>query len=188
MTTLPLTRRSSGETEEAATVYIVGPDTLTTIDSAHQMVHEGWMFEADYFDASVADAAAITMMVRANGTSPHIRFQASAGGDAHIQVIEAPTISDVGALISPVNRNRTSTRTALTVVSSGAAYTGGLTILQGFMPGGTAGRAVGSSMGTFAEELILKPATDYIVTLTNISGQARAMCINLAFYEKFGGA
>ncbi|WP_250944638.1 hypothetical protein [Clostridium felsineum] len=85
------------------------------------------------------------------------------------QLIEAPTITTAGTAVPLVNANRVSSATPLSLLYTGTTgVTGGTTILNKVYGSGTSTR-----LGTFhridEQEFVLKPNTDYVFKLTNVS-------------------
>ena len=154
------------------------------IDTAHLRIHNGQMFMTGHYVASLADAATIVILVEA-ASAMHMIFSAALGGDATFTVTKGVTAT-TGTALTPVNKNEYSSLTSLnataishtpTGVSGGTAYP---TVL---LPGGTGGNSSGSSGQGFSSEIILKTGTNYLITLTNVSGNAKGASLVCEWYE-----
>lgn len=150
---------------------------------AHTHIHHGHTFSADYIIASLANDAAINLILTTPADDwPHLVVKASIGGDGLLQVYEG-VASTGGTPITPVNHKFYSTLTAdETVAHTPTISNDGTIKINHYIPGGTSGVATGG-VSTRGEEIILKPSTKYLFRLTNVSGQARRVGIDLLWYQ-----
>ena len=161
----------------------------TVMDHEHRMVHEGFAFHCVDRIASLGNGASLDWLISVPaGTFPHMtsfQFQLEAG-DCDVETYEGVTTSANGTLLTRHNRNRNSPITPGTVMYGGPTITDiGTLIHDRYIP--PTGGGVGSSAGTlspnFGEEWILKPATKYVVRLTNNSGGAIQVAGEALWYE-----
>lgn len=157
---------------------------LVVMDEIHRMIHRGLIFSASYFTEGIADDASLDILAAtAAGRPAHMRFEVTAGGLTEVFLYEAVTTSNDGTAITAYNRRRSATGVAATAISRAPTVSDlGTQIAQGGLAGGEGGHAVGGALKSFSE-WVLKPATKYLLRATNRSGQARALSIDLNFYE-----
>lgn len=161
-----------------------GESELVFIDSVHQNIHDGLFFSAGANNLTLGNGASLDVLFRV-ATSAHIVITIAVGGDATFQGYKDAVASVEGAAITPVNRNFFSPTVATSSVFSGPTLTspGDLRAEQ-LIIGGSGGQAAGGE-STFFLEWLLSPA-DYLIRLTNDSGQVRRAQILLDWYEKDG--
>lgn len=165
-------------------------DALVIISYPHHEVHAGSMFEVTYKapdGAPLADDATIAFLLRTGAKFDHLVFGTNAGGDAELELLEAPTITDDGAALAELNMNRGSVKVAVTVVTLNPTVTvaTGTLLFNDFVPGGSGGNAQGGSgavrQGT---EWILAPNTAYVIRMTNRAGNAQPGALLAQWYEE----
>lgn len=145
-------------------------------DESVQNVIDGLIFYA-YSSKNegntLADDASIDIVVTPPvGMNIGIGFVTRIGGDAEFKVFENVTGVTGGTVFVPRNRNRASTRTALTgvIIQPTGVTTNGV-LYEEIIIGGSGGNAAGATLqGDYA---IIKADTSYLFRLTNRSGQAR---------------
>lgn len=159
---------------------------IINIDTIHARVHAGQMFQADYMATGVANSGTIEMLVKCPvGSVVHMAFEVGAGGDAKLELFENPTVTVDGTSIAATNRNRRSSLVANATVFHTPTTTADGTALipHGILvPGGSGGNSAGGQNEGFAE-WVLKADEDYLIRLTNVSGTAQALGIELEWYE-----
>ena len=157
---------------------------LVGLDAVHRWVHRGYMFDAWNYNAALGSGAALEILiVTAASHGIHARFAAAAGGDALLTVFENPTVSNNGVAVVPMNRNRSSARTALGLVYKNPTIAAdGVQIGNTLLPGGDRGQTGGGGGSSF-EEFILAPSTKYLFRLTNLAVGAEPADLDLHFYE-----
>jgi len=149
----------------------------------HYRVHQGIMFSADTSDVALAGAASLELLIRTPAAGIHLLYNASLGADASLSFFEAPTNTAVGTQITPINHNRNTTHVATTLVYHTPTITVDGTELDVLiMPGGTGGNSQGSS-GAILLDWELAPSTDYLLRLTNLTGQVQPAHLHANFYE-----
>jgi len=162
---------------------------LIAVTTEHSKVHQGKLFSAGYYNAAVANAAVINVLVQIPANvSIHTYFKIISGGDAFFEAFEGATFSNQGTGAGTLNNNRTSTNTPDTVVTHTPTITDdGSIIWEEYIPGGTgagAGQVTpGAVQSVASEQSILAPSTNYIFRLTNNAGSTQPLQIQLAFYE-----
>lgn len=161
----------------------------TTMDEEHRLIHDGMVFYRPYFETAVADDTSRTALFRTGATPPHFkRFNVSASeGPITVSLREDAVVTTLGTELDTYNLNRLSSRVSL------AKFYGADTVFADignpllgdlFIPGG--GNNVGIAGTTAAiEEFILKPNTDYSLTVTNTPAGSGASDISVAmvWYE-----
>ena len=93
-------------------------------------------------------------------------------------------IAVAGDTLTAHNRNRFSSNVSSIVVTSSPTLgtDDGTQLATAVIPGGTGGNATGGISGSF-EEWILKTNESYLFRLTNISGNTKAVMLQLDWYE-----
>lgn len=150
---------------------------------AHTHIHRGQMFTADYDVAALANNASIDIILTTPADDyPHLNINAGIGGDGLLYIYEDVVFTG-GTLLTIVNHKFTSTNTAGEVLLHTPTVSDvGNNKITHYIPGGTGGISVGG-VGGRSEELILKPSTNYLIRLTNVSGQARRASIDMKWYQ-----
>lgn len=153
---------------------------------SHHRIHDGEMFSAGVIVSALADDASADIVIRANTTQAHLVLQVAATGNAEIHFFESPVFTNVGAQLTPADKNRITANEALTEVFSISSTTSNGTELNGGMvlPGGTKGGGSGGVNVTQREgEWVLAPSTDYLLKVFNHSGGAQDVSIGAMWYE-----
>lgn len=150
---------------------------------AHTQIHHGETFTADHVVASLANNGVINLIITTPANDwPHLIVNAAIGGDGLLQIYEGAVFTG-GTPVNVVNHKFYSTNVAgETVVHTPTISNDGVNKIDHYIPGGTGGVAVGG-VGGRHEEILLKPATNYLIRLTNVSGQARRAAIDLLWYQ-----
>lgn len=158
---------------------------LVVMDEVHYNIHRGIMFQADYFQATLADDGAVALLVQVDDSQPaHMRLGVATGGDAEIEIYEGPTISASGTGIQAVNRNRISSNTPSTLISHTPTISvDGISLSHLLLAGGTGFLSTPGGQGRTFEEWVLQPGENYLVRVTNRAGTAQPVSIGLDFYE-----
>ena len=170
---------------DGSQVLVDYSEPLPVVDINHYRLHEGRAFIAYYLQngiAPLADDASINIAIAANaGYAPHLTIGAFCGGDSTLFVYESATASG-GTGFTPIQRNRTSTTASNVAMTINPTVTNtGTEIYEEFLPGGTKKKAGGGSGESL--EFVIKPLTNYLIRLTNISGSAQTAEIVLEWYE-----
>lgn len=161
----------------------------TVMDHEHRNIHEGMAFHATHRVTSLGNGANLWLLMACPaGCFPHITgliftFEA---GDIDIVTFEGTTTSADGTVISSFNRNRNSSNTPDMVLTHTPTITdAGTQIHDRLVP--PTGSGVGNSEGIISpnlgEEWILKPATKYLIRVTNNSGGTIKLTLESLWYE-----
>lgn len=161
---------------------------VTSIDEPHRMIHDGFMFSLEHSSASLANNGDLDLLITVPaGVFPHIRQTGVRVGDTPCTVhfFEGPTTSANGTALAVYNRNRNSDNTNdVTIYVGPTVSDDGTELVRRLLPasGGffTPG---GASIQGFSEEWILAPSTDYLVRVTNESGAAIDLTVDILWYE-----
>ena len=156
---------------------------LITIPAQHYEVHEGETFTVSLLDTNIANSATIIILLRTAAKYAHLTFFASLGGDATLEFIEDPTVSNAGTPAIEWNNKRYSTTEPTVSAFTAPTISGGNDPLEAFLAGGTGGNSAGGLLRADVE-FILKPNEDYALRLTNVSGQAKGGSIIASWYEE----
>lgn len=161
---------------------------VTSIDEPHNMVHEGFMYEAGAYVTAVTNAANYDILLAVPAaTFPHFREVRLHLGDTpgRVRMYEGVTTSDDGSAVTEFNRNRNSANTPGTVVTTAPTVSDTGTLLSDKLVPDVGGflAAGGFEEAGFGEEWILQPSTKYLVRFTNSSGGSIAISWKLRWYE-----
>ena len=160
---------------------------MVSIGQNHREIHEGEFYEFGHTFIDVADAATVRLRFLAGAINFHYGVEIISEGKAFADIHKGTTYTDAGTEITPINNYDASSNTALltafhtpTVDVLGAMLTpeNGILIL-----GGTGPLSVGGSVKT-DEERVTALDEDYLIEVTNDSGQAKTITILVAGYEE----
>jgi hypothetical protein len=162
---------------------------LGTIDAAHKEIHEGETFEAWYRvpnGSTIANNGTLDMIISTGAKELHIVEAIAFGGDCELDVYVDGTYSG-GTSFTPINLKHSSSEVSTASVSTQAtaitvSAVGTLKDEDLFF-GGTGGNARGGAIRADTE-IIWKINSDYLIRLTNRSGQAQRFMIKLQWYEE----
>jgi len=142
--------------------------------------HEGKVFSAGQFDATLADAASLNLLIRVQDNPIYTRFGAEMVGDGELIIFEGTTVSANGTPITPVNLNRMSALASTALFNDGPTVTGdGTEIKHRVLTGDKEDEGV-SSVGAV---LIMAPNTFYLMRTTNRSGGVARIATSFGYYE-----
>lgn len=156
------------------------------IETIHKKIHEQKHFNATHFFTAVADnATARIRVVKGVGKVPHIVANITALGDCHYSLKTGTSYTSDGTEIIPKNNVVGSEHEAVskvyhtpTIDVAGDVFMGPLILV-----GGRAGQALGGDSGFRNEIVLLADNSDLLIEITNKSGQARDISIDISFYE-----
>jgi hypothetical protein len=172
----------TGLASEAARRRRRGESELVFIDSTHQNIHDGIFFSSGVNDTALANGANLDALLRV-ATSAHIVITVAVGGDATFRGFRDAVASADGTPVLVVNRNFFSPNVAGSLVFEAPTLTSpGDQRAEQLVIGGSGGQAAGGE-STFFLEWLLSPG-DYLLRLTNDSGQVRRAQLLLDWYER----
>lgn len=156
---------------------------LPVIQTLHKELHDGELQRGYHYFGSVGSSATATLYVKTSPTqSIHLRIHADMVGDFLLAIIEEPSVTVPGTVVPVYNMNR--------IVGDGGfngevrhttTFTGGTNFYPEHIAGGSGGQAAGTEQEAF--EQILKANTEYVIRLTNNSGQSQLVGLGATFYE-----
>lgn len=148
-------------------------------------VHLSRRFKSSYLQphgSELANDVAHDFLIRVGALSAHATVRVSVGGNCDSLLYEATTVSNNGNALDTISKNREALGTAQTITYEGPTVTGAGTLLfSWFVPGGTRGTAGGGEWGE--TEWILAPSTNYLVRITNRSGNAIQLSVSVGWSE-----
>ena len=160
---------------------------MVAIAQNHREIHEGEFYEFGQTFLAVADNATVGLRFLTGAKNFHYGIEVIAEGKSFADIYKGTTYTGDGTGITPINNNDASSETALltafhtpTVDILGSLLTpeNGILIL-----GGTGPLSVGGSVKA-DEERVTALNTDYLIEITNVSGQAKDITILVAGYEE----
>lgn len=164
---------------------MTGNNAAITRGVVHQKGHEGKLFLANQYDATVTASVAVeTLVTVPSNTRAHLRIFAAGTGDIKLDLFKSTTVTAAGSAVTAFNTNQNSSNTAEvtvtkapTLTDSGTAFfttlnPGGYGINDADIPGG-------------GGEVVL-PAGNYLVRTTNVTSSAIKVSVVLQWYETTG--
>lgn len=160
-------------------------EAVTTIDFTHEKLHEGDFFSGGYYNSNIANDSSLDILIQNTTSGTHAVFLAALGGDATFKLFESPVFSNAGTSVTMSNHNRNSIKTFVGTVTHTPTISNVGTQMNGttYMPGGTGGHAIGNTINGFSNEFILKANINYLIRLTNVSGQESKGDIRVSCYQ-----
>lgn len=142
---------------------------ISVQSSTTAFIHEGKGFSYAG-TGSLASSGKATFLGRTGGRAVHFHgFNVSVNkGAVLIELIESPTVSAVGTQQSPRNRNRNILDQSDMLLYSGSTVSGGTVIDVSKIHDIGGGSHTEGGDGGFNVEWVLKPSTDYAITVTNL--------------------
>ena len=111
-------------------------------------------------------------------------FIRSEQGPLSIKILEAPTITDNGTLLTPINRNRNSTKTSNTTPYSQPTSSGGVAIYESAVHEVGGGAHVQGGESEMPGMIILKDNTDYTFEITNSGASDTQISFSILWCEE----
>lgn len=161
--------------------------SLVITGVAHEEIHERNTYEVGYH-ADVANNETLDILIQVGATMEiHIVHSVDAGGDATFNFYEGVTFGGAGTTLEAINCHRRpdipSAEPVFTHTPTTPVPGSTLIIPEHFLIGGMGGKSGGADKAS-REENVLTVGVDYLVRMTNLSGQSKHMSMLLGFYEK----
>ena len=187
-------RKASDDYADPIPMEVDDSGSLVTIGHAHSKVHQGTYYNASHYFSAVSNNADALLLLKLGSKSCHSVIQIGITGDSILKFHEAPTLTADGTSISVVNHNRTKALQSPAYVATTTAFhtptigdsplNYGTPLIPGFvLPGGTKDKGGGAIAEASGEQWVLAASTNYLIRVTNISGSAQNISIDIAFYE-----
>lgn len=163
------------------------------ITTDHGLIHQGKAFSIQNKFTLAAAAIGYLELIIPAGAYVHFKpvSMQSDGPKILIQLIEAPTITTGNSPLVPVNRRRVGTPAVsiVTVKNNPTAVSAGTVLDQDYIGGGTGagGSTVSGGVAQNDNEWVLKPATTYVVKVTNSGSGSADVNIKTFWYEETAG-
>ena len=146
-----------------------------TVTEFQNAVHDGESFSFSINQIGLANNGVVSLLLRTGAKQVHfdgLNIKASIG-PFRIQFYEAPTVSNPGTLLTTRRRNRVNPNISLLTMYSTPIYSPVGTILDDdLIVEVSQGSNQNSGAAAVDDGWVLKPNTDYLLVLTNISGGA----------------
>ena len=159
------------------------------IDALHYMVHQGFVFHISHTIAALANTASHEILVKVPAsTYPHLHKHVTyvGAGDVDLDIFEGTTVSADGTAITSHITNRNSSNTPGTLFYHTPTVTDDGTLIHDqWVPptsSGTGGSHDGADAST-GEEWLLAPSTNYLIRITNNSGDTIRVWEEILWYE-----
>lgn len=159
---------------------------MTVIEEEHRLIHDGMVFYRTYFEAAVPDNSSRTALFRTGDIPPHFKrlLVAASEGPIIVDLAEDADVATLGTQLTSFNANRLSSKSPLaTFYASDTVFndTGSPILGNLYIPVGASSNAGVTGETGGIEELVLKPNTDYSLTLTNDPAGSGTADINIFF-------
>jgi len=159
---------------------------LVTISEEHNQAHRGTQRRAVATFLELADDATGYVLIRTTNTADtHLHISYNVGGNSLVTISSAPVITSTDTLLIVANLNQEdfSAEIGKTLMYKATiSDIGGLIIDSVFLEGGSGPQSAGTA-GEGAIEWVLGGGEDYLVSITNIAGQAKNVSVLLQWYE-----
>lgn len=160
---------------------------LITIDEVHANVHEGVMFHAEAYVASLANNGTFDFYILTGAKGAHAAFEVNSGGAAQVFLYEEANVSG-GSAVTSYNMNRQSANASspITVTHTPSIVGVGSTpLINGrFLAGGASQQTRSGGGIRSGTEWILKANTKYLLRCTNISGANIVVNMGIEAYSE----
>ena len=154
---------------------------ITTISVPHHKVHEGEMYSVSQNGDLSNGASQDTLIITPDSTIwAHLTISIETEAEASYIFYESANITDPGASITPVNRNRNSTNTSVLFISYNATVADPGTPLHREHWGTSKSRG-GEERSE--QEWVLKQNASYILRVTNETTSENYISTVLIWYE-----
>lgn len=168
-------------------VHSVDPIAGVLIVNAfeHSKVHDGEMGHAYYLTPQgslLGNDENLDFVIQVGDVPIHMLHDVLGGGDAEIHLYEGAGFTSTGTVIPIHNMNRVSSKVPTWTARLNPGVTGSARQLAStWLPGGSF-LAPGGQVER-SKEFILSPNTNYLVRITNRSGQNNPFAINVFAYR-----
>lgn len=157
--------RESLLTDPSGAMYVV--------DELANAVHEGISFSVSQ-DGQIAIGGTISLLGKVGAKEVHFHgFSMDASdGNYTVHLYEAPTTTVDGTPVTAYNRKRASTNVNTMTVYGGPTVTAVGTILEHshVYSTGSQGSHLSGGTGTLGADWVLRPNTNYLIQIANLSG------------------
>ena len=195
MTKVTVHRESlTTKTQHSSVSYVNGGDEQVLVSADYALptsttfgahLIEGLLYSIGYsysFASPLADGANFDIVIAFGpGIEPRVAIEGLCVGNAMGYLYEGATTTG-GTALTDVNLNRNSTNVSNAAAVLNPTVTATGTLLGSYvLIGGVKKKASGGDISTAS--LILKPLTNYLLRLTNVSGSAQAAEMTINWYE-----
>jgi|GEM_PF-3289695 len=152
----------------------------------HTKIHKGELFSA-FHKATLVASASISIQVKTGSKEVHFK-PVDFSSDAEkftVEIYENPTLTDGSAAVNIINRNRTSSNTAETMIYSDPTVTDNGTKIDEYHIGSSVGqKESGGDIITGGNEIVFAPNTNYLIVITNNGSAEASILAKFFFYEE----
>lgn len=155
---------------------------INTIDTEHHEIHEGEHFLLENCFEAVANAAVNNIVVISGAKYCHMTFEVTTNnGKITIETFENTTFTGTGTQLNPLNNNRNSAKTSDVLFRLNPTITSAGDPIRKLIIGSSSSSNRSGGSVTRNKEVIFKPSTNYLLRITNQSGQGNTNDINYSF-------
>lgn len=168
---------------------------LITITEVHDRIHNGEQWTINRLNLANPNNGIIWVRIRTGDLPAHVSIMFTNGGDGSFRTWSGTTnyatdgTAADGINMTLFNRNPAEAVTLLSTITFDPTFTvantpnGTLRGLRG-IPGGSGGTATGNTQGAGELESVIRPNSDFLCALQNLSGQTRISEIVIEIYEE----
>lgn len=173
-----------GESGDYKPVKLDASGDIITIGVSHHKIHAGLLWYTGYTNLTLAGFASNDVLLVTSDKTAHLRVMVQLNDKGIFYLYEGTTVSNEGTALSVVNANRTSSNTPDLAAYHTPTITDLGTILGAelIIGGGSGQNAIGSSVTSNDDLLILAPNTNYLLRLTNRGSETESNLF-IGFYE-----
>jgi hypothetical protein len=185
---LVLEENDTGALVDVAKSYRNEGEHLDILPWSHSFIHEGISFYVCHRNLGLGNGDTLDFVISVGANlNPHLQIVPNVEADFLIDITEDITDNDDGTDLTVFHYNRevaaaAGTTPEVSIQLDPTGIAGGAVICQGYIPAGSGGIAVGN-VGGERKERIYKRNTKNLIRLTNNSGQARKVSVELNWYE-----
>ena len=147
---------------------------LSVIEHEHHMIHEGdRYFSSNAVVLGSEGTKDYLIVAPASPATAHLSYEFDSTTTVRLDLYKATSVSDNGTALSTINRNQSFTDTSLLSLYEDPAVTGVGTLLG----------STYISSNKCMEEILLQPATTYLVRITEMTSNSAFMSALFDWYE-----
>lgn len=159
--------------------------TLVVTDLDTYKLHQEKQYVASYLFSAVATTTVVYLRIMPHATTKcHFGYIVQSDGECKIEVIEGTTYNENGEAVEGFNRHRESTETTDQLVYHTPTINVLGTDILSVNLLGSAGKFTGSGDRVSSSDWHLKPSTDILLKVTNISTDNSEIVIKFNFWEE----
>jgi hypothetical protein len=169
---------------DAVSVNLTSNDiSISIVDDRTRKVRQGEIYHFGHLFPTVGIDEDADVFLKVGSNRVTVTLSTAVGAESEFRIYEGTTTTDDGTSVLTANRNRTSSLTfTSSVFHSPTVDTLGTQLTEDYFPAGVKNKEVGSSSEQ-TSSWILKPNTNYLLRVSNISGGIEEVSISGDIFE-----